>query len=299
MISRRTARAIAELVEVTFREAHFASHGRTYHTPDGRRLYDFLFDHDHAAWFCNAARDIRGISSTRPLKEFFMQIHTGESLAAATPGWTWEQRQALGQRYLTDLSEDLLLHLRGEPSQQSKYVAEPLAALKAALELDGYRWDGNRLIPNEADVLDTADEGGVLRTLYTDLRLADEETTFHHLQLTEDHYMAGRWDDSIANSRKFLESTLIQVARSHADRAASPISSEALTRPAQVRDYLEREGLLEGKEKQAVGSIYSLLSERGGHPHVAQKEEARLMRHLALTFAQFVMLRLRSAHAAD
>jgi hypothetical protein len=298
MISRRTARAFAELVEVTFRKRHSGTHGRWYYTPDSQALYDFLFDHGHAAWFCNAAQAVRASSSTRPLKEFFMQIHTGESLTVATSKWTWDQREALGQRYLTDLAEDLLLHWKDGPGQYGSHVVEPLSAFTRALELDGYRWDGHRLIPNEADVLDTAEESGVVRTLYHELALAEEETSFHHLQLTEEHYIAGRWDDSIANSRKFLESTLAQVARAHSEGKGSPASPDLLSRPGQVRDYLEREGLLEGKEKQAVASVYGLLSETGGHPYVAQHEQARLMRHLALTFAQFVMLRLRSARAA-
>jgi len=58
---------------------------------------------------------------------------------------------------------------------------------------------------------------------------------------------------------------------------------------------LEKEGLLEVKEKQAIDSVYQLLSETGGHPYMAESEQARLLRHLSLTFSQFVMLRLKGA----
>ena len=34
------------------------------------------------------------------------------------------------------------------------------------------------------------------------------------------------------------------------------------------------------------------MSDTGGHPYMAAKDQARLMRHLALTFSQFVLLRL-------
>jgi hypothetical protein len=64
-----------------------------------------------------------------------------------------------------------------------------------------------------------------------------------------------------------------------------------------IRSYLEKEGLLEPKEREAITSIYGLLSETGGHPNIAESEEARLLRHLSLTFSQFVMLRLRGALA--
>jgi len=60
-----------------------------------------------------------------------------------------------------------------------------------------------------------------------------------------------------------------------------------------IREYLERAGLLEAKETKAIAAVYGLLSETGAHPYMAQNEQARLMRHLALTFSQFVMLRLK------
>ena len=226
-----------------------------------------------------------------------MKLHTGETLADATKGWAWEQREALGQRYIADIAGDLFHHWREGPKQYQSHIVEPLGNARRSFELDGYAWDGTRLIANESDVLDTREESGLLQALYQELGLSSEDTTFHHLKLTEDHYLSERWDDSIANSRKFLEATLAQVAASYGKLRGIPVSDDALSRPAAVRDYLEREGLLEDKEKKAVAAIYSLLSETGGHPYVAHKEEARLMRHLALTFAQFVMLRLRTAKA--
>ena len=61
-----------------------------------------------------------------------------------------------------------------------------------------------------------------------------------------------------------------------------------------LRD-LERSGMLEKKEKEAIAQVYGLLSNTGGHPYIAERDQARLMRHLSLTFAQFVLLRLEGA----
>ena len=58
-----------------------------------------------------------------------------------------------------------------------------------------------------------------------------------------------------------------------------------------MRNYLEEEGLLETKEKEAVAKIYGLLSNTGGHPYMASNDQARLLRQLALTLSHFVMLR--------
>jgi hypothetical protein len=55
---------------------------------------------------------------------------------------------------------------------------------------------------------------------------------------------------------------------------------------------------LEKKEKDALSHVYGLLSETGGHPYVAQKDQARLMRHLSLTFCQFILIRLQGMFAS-
>jgi hypothetical protein len=39
--------------------------------------------------------------------------------------------------------------------------------------------------------------------------------------------------------------------------------------------------------------VYGLLSHTGAHPYMAENDQARLLRHLALLFAHFAMLRLQ------
>ena len=288
MISRKTARVIAEVYERTFRKVHRGPR-RLYYTIDTSRLYDFLFDNDHPVHLCNSAKETYQSTATRQFKEFLMKLHTGESLVSVTPDWSWKEREKLGQRYLRDLAEDFL----NEYSNES-------ANVRKQLELDGYRFESGRLLESEADVLDANEETGVIHTLYKELSLPKKETTFHHLDLSESHYVADRWDDSISNSRKFLESVLCEVAVAHSSRCRGEDLPDSIReKPVRVRDYFERERLLESKEKAAVASVYGLLSQTGGHPYMAQSEQARLLRHLALTFAQFVMLRFKGSVAAE
>jgi hypothetical protein len=231
------------------------------------------------------------------VKEFVMKLHTGESLAKATSNWSWQQREKLGQRYLKDLAEDILNHwskLTGEYGYKDRVSA--IDALRKSLELDGYEYKNSQLLASETDVLDVEEETGVLQSLFTSLSLQNRETAFHHLKLSEEHYLAGKWDDSISNSRKFFECVLQEVAAAHSNLTHKVALSESTySRPVRVRDYLENEGLLETKEKEAVSSVYGLLSHAGGHPYMAQNDQARLLRHLALTFSQFVMLRFKGS----
>jgi hypothetical protein len=292
MISRRTSRVIAEVYEKFFHKSHRGSGGTTYYSLNSEAIYDFLFDNDYPAWFCNLAKDTWHYYDTRKFKEFIMRLHTGESVVSATTEWTWKQREQLGQEKLHNLAEDILNFWSDMSENDKKYYAPNLVNLTRNLELDGFSYKDHQLLVSESDVLDTQEETGVLESIFTSLLLSNKETAFHHLELSEEHYLSSKWDDSISNSRKFLEAVLQEVAYSHFLLVnKTPMSDEIYSRPVKVREYLEKQGLLETKEKEALASVYGLLSNTGSHPYIAQNEQARLLRHLAFTFAQFVMLR--------
>jgi hypothetical protein len=298
LISRGTARLIAGLCASAFTK-HYSSgsglgHGYLY--SDAAAVYDFLYDNDFPAWLCNGARAACSTSNTRTVQDYLMKLHTGETQYPVTKEWTWQQREQLGQKYLQQLAEAILRERSSRDGGLDSAEATKLRECRAKLELDGFTFRDGRLLAPEEDALDASEAAGVLEQLYGDLKLADPDTALHHLQLSEEHYLAGRWDDSIGNSRKFLECVLGAVAesRSVATSGASLPDSVA-SRPVRVREYLAQSGLLESKEKVALDSIYGLLSETGSHPYMAANEQARLLRHMALTFGQFVMLRLRGS----
>lgn len=233
----------------------------------------------------------------RELKEWLLRIHTGESFSAATPNWSWEQRQALGQVYLKNLARDFINWFQkngdGWNIDNYKGVYDEMAR---RLEIDGYIFEAGELRQVEVEVLDVEAEKGLLESLHEKLGLADREQTFGFLKLAEDHYVAGRWSDCIGNARKFFEAILQQVANRHSLASKNiPIAATALARPVAMREYLESETLLEKKEREAVDKIYGLLSHTGGHPYMAEKDQARLLRQICLTITQFVMLRLEGA----
>lgn len=214
-----------------------------------------------------------------------------------TPDWGWPQREQQGQRYLRDLAKDILNYMDHEASYVFEGEKATVEELYRSLELDGYIYRDRQLLPSESAALDTAEESGILQSLYTELELNNRLVVLHHLELSEENYVAGHWNDVISNARNFLEHVLLETARRH----SLEVNKESLskTKPYEVRDYLEREGLLESKEKDALAKIYGLLSDTGSHPYIAEKDQARLMRNLALTFSQFVMLRLQGALRAN
>jgi hypothetical protein len=297
MISRKTAQKLAKIFRMEFASEEWRGHTTQSYRPSKvyrDKLYDFLFGCSYEAWFCNTAKTL---PSPRDVEEWLLKLHTGETQATATPNWSWEQREKLGQEYLHNLSEDILLwHQRDLDDWHKNHYAEHITALKSGLEIDGFIWRDGKLLKPEEDVIDIRHSETVLNGLCQTLGLANQEIAFHHLRLSEEHFHGGKWDDSIANSRKFFECILSEASVVFAARTARPtLTSQQLQQPVAVREYLEREGLLEAKEKEAVGKVYGLLSHTGGHPYMAEKDQARLLRNLALTLSQFVLLRVEGA----
>lgn len=259
-------------------------------------VYDFLFENEYEPWFCNLAKSQMYV---RAFKEFWMRIHTGESLASATTEWSWEQRKKLGQRLLRDLARDHLRFL--EKAKETPYFAKTYTAefqdLLRRLELDGYVYRDGNLYQQQTDLLDVDAERDIIRALFEQAKLARQVDAFEFLRLGEEHFIAERWSDSISNVRKFFELLLQEGARALSSGRGSALSDSQLNRPVEVRTYLETEGLLEKKERELVDKLYGLLSEAGAHPYMAESDQARLLRQMSLTLSQFVLLRLASALA--
>ncbi len=185
-----------------------------------------------------------------------------------------------------------------DDGQLTKTQRDAVAGLRRQLELDGYIWREGRLLYSEAGVLDTQSEQGVLENLIRGLGLDNQDVISHHLNLSETCFVESRWDDSISNSRKFLEAVLREVAAEHSSLViGKPLDQKIYDWPGEVRKYLKSNGLLSEDERETLAKVYGLLSETGGHPYIAKQDEARLMRYLALTFAQYALLKLQRAKA--
>jgi len=313
MISRKSAMAITDAYTQKFSSPGIQGlqGERVFHDV----FYDFLYEREYEPWFCNMVKTIYG---RRGLKEWILSIHTGESFLAATPNWSWDERKKLGQVYLKNLARDFMVWFRGEEESQhtlsspsttlltgfrishlnggsSQFYKDVHNEMVRRLEIDGYVFRDNELYQSEVEVLDVEAETGLLQKLYATLALSDQQTTFQFLKLAEDHYVAGRWSDCISNARKFFESVLQQVASKHSNARGVPLDSTTLQRPVAVREYLETAGLVEKKEREAIDKIYALLSHTGGHPYMAEEDQARLLRQICLTVTQFVMLRLEGS----
>jgi hypothetical protein len=326
MISRKTTLVLARVYTRMF--TGFRSNSHTGTSRLALLIYafhDFLFEHDYPGWLCSRAQRMKD-NELDAIKTLITEIHTGQAFARFDSALAVEEQRKQGQGYLLKLAEDFLnlsensldnlkqeLETSVKVNSQggirnklmslgnTKRLKEEIAklegdseALLRSLELDGYIYHSPKILTPESNVLDTEEEIGVLESLYLVLQLDNKDTTFHCLDLSEKHYLDGNWDDCVSNARRFLESVLREVAVTHSLNCKGiPLSTNVYEKPVLVRDYLEREGLVEPDEKETIAKVYGLLSGVGSHPYIAQSDQARLLRNLALTIAQFTMLRLK------
>lgn len=286
MISRRTTLTLGELYSESF------TIPRTGSILKGK-LHDYVYEREYQPFFCNL---VQRLIYKSELKEFVLRLHTGETISAATPDSTWEERMEIGQRYLFSLAQDYLRWFTSDDivpeirNTQGGRVEE----LVRRLEMDGYIFDAGILRQSEAGILDVQEERGILREMHMSLNLPDPEGTFAFLKSSEDHYVAGRWSDAIIHARKFHELIMRQVAEILFEGVPQgEAKTPSLDHAADVRKHLEKMDLLEEKERKVFETIYGLLSHTGGHPYMAERDQARLLRQLALTITQFILLRLR------
>ncbi len=191
MISRLASVAIAHSYINRFSSvSHYRGRTTSEEVHDDE-LYDFLYESEYEAWFCNLAKNLDTI---RSMKEFFLQIHTGESISTATNDWSWVNRQKLGQRLLCDLAEDMLIWYETiRPNDwEWKQQAEDAEELTRRLELDGYIFREGKLLLQQSDVLDVDQERSILKTLYQSAGLQRSSEAFQFLTQAEENFVGGR-----------------------------------------------------------------------------------------------------------
>jgi hypothetical protein len=256
------------------------------------KLHDFLYEDNHEGPFLDLYK--RHVETPADLKNLILNLHTGMAWVSKTQ--TLETKKEVGQQFIKDLALSILRLL--DPYHIDFNIQIPkdpellAQGLKNALELDNYIYKNDKLLPIESSVIDEEQEQSYLESLLDSLTLADRETIKHHLKLSEEHYIDSKWDDSIANSRKVLDAILSQVASAvYLKVNSAPIPQPMLRNATDIRGFLERQNIVTTVEREALDKSYGALSATGGHPYIAEKDQARLMRHLALTFSQFVLLR--------
>jgi len=302
MISRRSTKRLADLCLRTFRNRQ-SSTTTPYWIPSDP-VYDFLFERDFDLAFCNAANHTayNGMCS---FEEFILRLHTGESVSSFKSAPLSAASE--GQGYLRQLSQQMLLPaptMRPAGMSQQTYDALTRESVRAieecrqtlvrSLELDGYVLRNGRLLHLESAIVDIDKQHGVLVEIAREVALANVDVLEHHFDASEEHFTEGRWDDCIAQARKFMECCHREGAVRWSQHFLSkPLEAHVYERAQEAYSFLRKHGLLSQEEFDVVRETYSFLSAAGGHPYIANNDQARMLRQVALIYAECVLLRLK------
>jgi hypothetical protein len=273
-----------------------------------KRLYDFFYDRNYNKWFLESIKQIE-LADKEKLKDFIQGLlFAGFLVKKNHPQFVDDgiQQSILnldfyGQKYLKKLAEDILRAIFTESlaekielldiEENMKLLIGQVKMLLSQLELDGYIFKNGKLLPIENSVINQQTEQTYLEVLIDSLLLSDSKTIKHHLNLSEEYYSTCKWGDCISNSRMALEAILQQVADAvHVKKNGTNLSQNIYTRPVEVRKYLENENFFDTKETKTISEVYGLLSNTGSHPNISEKDQARLMRNLALSLSQYALI---------
>ncbi|MHB8113030.1 MAG: hypothetical protein ACYDHA_06175 [Bellilinea sp.] len=301
MISRRATKILSELINELFKGSYrervyngITSSYEFRYKFNRETFHDFLYDRDYPEWFLILINTLPP-HNERSVLEFFMGLNTGNFVWKINTNINKEQTTQLiasAKNLLIDLAKDIVnFVLDNKGTTQAKNLCQKLLE---QLELDGYIFQNQQLYRAESNIINIEEETGIIHKLVKDLDLDNQDIVFHHLNLIEKDYLDGKYDDSIGNSRKFLESVLREIAKKHSiELKRAALSDDIIEWAGMVRKYLEEEKVFSESEILMYKASYGLLSETGNHPYIAQNNQAALMRNLSMTLAHYALLRFK------
>lgn len=282
-LSRKTVLVLAALYVETFKMPAYrrSKFAEDHVVIDTKALYECAYAHNCDSWLCTHLEYQRKESVLRP---FILKLHTGESVN--NDQWTLPQRATYGQAKLLELCVAIL-----SAGPETLDDADR-NALRSALELDGYVFRDGRLLPSEGETQDVDAERGELMQLYASLGLPNAATVRDCLEASERNYVEGHYRDCISNARHYAEQILHDVADAWNARPGTPDLVIGANQPAAgpCRNYLHDVGVLTTDEREVFRTLHGLLSGTGGHPNIAERDEARVFRRLATSMSLYLML---------
>jgi hypothetical protein len=301
MISRKSTKILAELYKEIFSGTYQTRSEYGRETIWAYELYrdllqDYFFERDYPSWFLFIIKHTN-VFEERAIIELIQGLHTGSFIINYNFGLDSERINSViieGKELLPKLSVDILNYVFPERFEKySDSKKEMVNNFVNQLELDGYKYHNRELFQYEKNIFDEEEKKELITQLISELSFQNQEVITHHLNLIETNYLQEKWDDSIGNSRKFFEAILKEIADQYSLRKYSRhLPEEIIGWPVEVRKYLEKENLFEKQEIFTIKEIYSLMSETGNHPYIADKEQALFLRNLSLIISHFSILKL-------
>jgi len=153
----------------------------------------------------------------------------------------------------------------------------PEAPIARSLKIDGFEWDGSRLIPTTPS---PAALGPEVTRLETRLDGFGFNVAKLHYKQSYASFVDGRWEACNGQLRSFMEDFLIQLGNHQCKQLRTDPN-------AALQDL--RSSLLNDKEWNMGRSIWAILHSSGPHAGISGHDEALFRLHIATSYAHYLL----------
>ncbi len=153
--------------------------------------------------------------------------------------------------------------------------------LAFSLKIDGFEWDGSKLIPTTPSPATLGREITILEARLDEFGF---DVARRHYDQSYESFVDGRWEACNGQLRSFMEDFLIQLGKSQSGQLRSDPN-------AALSDL--RGNLLDDKEWNLGRSIWAILHESGAHAGISDYDEALFRLHIVTSYAQYLLNKVR------
>ena len=151
-------------------------------------------------------------------------------------------------------------------------------ALRATLNLDGFEFRDERLVPTTPAPAALAPQ---ISALESDLGMS---TASNHYRQATDNYTDGNWEACNGQIRSFLEDLFIT--------ACERVCSKAFRDPNAALQHMRDKGVIDNEEYNILRSVWNGFQDNGPHRGLSFDQEALFRLHLATAIGRYLAHKL-------
>lgn len=151
-------------------------------------------------------------------------------------------------------------------------------ALRHTLELDGYAFDGERLVPAVPGAVTLEQQISLLEAKLQELGL---NVALTHYQQAVENFVNGNAEAANSQVRPFLENLFLSLCQQHTDREFTDASS--------ALQHLKNKGWLDNGEWNHLRHFWADIQDNGPHQGLSNSEEALFRVQVATAVARYLL----------
>ena len=189
--------------------------------------------------------------------------------------------RAIGEESDERRAEEIVISIIEHLLRVRSYYLDDDHPLIAALRIDGFERDGERLVPTTPAPAALGPELSALEQQLEDLAWNVAKS---HYEQAHQSYVDGRWEASNGQLRSFLENLIMQLG-------AHTTGSNRDNAPAALQD-LRNSGGIDDSEYHTIRSFWNDIQDNGPHQGLSEEQEALFRLHVGTAVARYLLHKL-------